>query len=198
MEEAELNAELRTELGTASARRLRTQKKVPGVIYGKGMNTLHISIKKADLDELITAGAKLVKVRVGEKEYDTIVQDIQTEPISGTPIHIDFHKVALTERVSVKVPIEILGEPKCPPTAGILEKHLDAVTIECVASAVPKSIVVDVRQMDIGDVFHIGDLALPDGVRVRDKEDEAVVSIVGTTAEKEAPASEEEEPEVVE
>jgi len=124
MEEAELNAEVRKEMGTASARRLRAQRKVPAVIYGKGMENVHITIKKDDVKTLLAGGVKLVKIRVDGKEYDTILQEVQVEPIGGGVLHIDFHKVELTERVSVEVPVEILGEPKCPPTAGVLEKHL--------------------------------------------------------------------------
>ena len=196
MEEAELNAEVRKEMGTASARRLRAQRKVPAVIYGKGMENVHITIKKDDVKTLLAGGVKLVKIRVDGKEYDTILQEVQVEPIGGGVLHIDFHKVELTERVSVEVPVEILGEPKCPPTAGVLEKHLDTVTVECMAADVPKSIVVDVRGMGVGDVVHISDLELPKGVKTLEKEDEVVVSIVRTTAEEEVPVEEEEEPEV--
>jgi len=195
MEEAELNAEARKEMGTASARRLRAQRKVPAVIYGKGMENVHISIERDDVKTLLAGGVKLVRIRVDGKAYDTILQEVQVEPIGGGVLHIDFHKVELTERVSVEVPVEILGEPKCPPTAGVLEKHLDTVTVECMAADVPKSIVVDVRGMGVGDAIHIGDLELPKGAKTLEKEDEVVVSIVRTTAEEELPV-EEEEPEV--
>lgn len=196
MEEAELNAELRKETGSVSARRLRSQKKVPAVVYGKGMENIHLAIKVDDVKSLLAGGVKLIKVRVDGDAYDTILQEVQLEPISGTVLHMDFHKVELTERVSVEVPIEILGEPKCPPTAGVLEKHLDAVMVECIAADVPKSVVVDVREMNVGDVIHVSDLELPKDVKTLDKGDEVVVSIVRTTPEEVEVSVEEEEPEV--
>ena len=197
MKEAEVNAQVREGLGTREAKRLRRQGFVPAVIYGKGMEPVHVALKVRDAERLLAEGARLVKVRVDGQEYDTVLQDVQYDHLNERILHLDFHKVELTERVRMTVLVELKGEPK---PGGVLEKHLDEVEIEAVAAKAPDKIVVDVSGLDFGDVVHIKDLQVPEGVKLLEEPDEVVVSLMAPTAEEEeAEEAEEEErePELV-
>ncbi|MCX7703070.1 MAG: 50S ribosomal protein L25 [Planctomycetota bacterium] len=202
MEKMELMAELRKHLGKADAKRLRRSKKIPAVVYGRGTQPIHITVLAEDVNTMLQKGVKLIELDVGGEKHHGVLQDVQIEPISGNVIHLDFHKVALSDKIHIEVPVEIFGQPKCLPSVGVLERHLDKVKVECLASDIPKSFIVDVRELDVGGMIKISDLKVPAGVRILEKAEEIVVSVTRAMFEEEKPVEAEvgevAEPEVVE
>ena len=199
MRKRELKAELRKELGTRAARRLRRQGLIPGVIYGRNIEPVHIVVKEKELKPLLESGSRFVSVSVGDAVYDAIVQDVHFDYLNERLLHVDLHRVLMTERVRMAVPLVFKGEPKCGPGGGIVERHLEELEVECVASKAPESIEVDLSALDVGDALHVGDLSLPEGVEAVVSADVAVVSVVAPKVEEETEVTEEEEhePEVV-
>jgi large subunit ribosomal protein L25 len=203
MEKIELKGTLRKALGTADAKRLRRDKQIPAVVYGKGTECLHIALKSDSVGKLLSSGSKLVELTIEGQKHNVVLQDIQREPISGAVIHIDFHKVELSDKIHIEVPIEIFGQPKCPPSAGTLDRHMDKIMVECLASAIPNKLVVDVRELDVGGIIRIQDLKLPEGVKTLAKPEDIIVSVTRVALEEEVkpvetPTAEVTEPEVIE
>jgi len=196
----ELKARLREELGTRAAKRLRRQGLIPGVIYGRGIEPVHIALKERELEPLLEGGVRFVSVSVGDTTYDAVVQDVHYDYLNERLLHIDLHRVLMTERIRIAVPLVFKGEPKCGPGGGTVEKHLEELEVECVASEAPESIEVDLSVLDVGKSLHVGDLSLPEGVEALMAADVAVVSVVASRVEEESEVAEEEEerePEVV-
>jgi len=201
VKKVELKAQLREKLGTRAAKRLRRQGLIPGVIYGRGIEPIHIALKERELEPLLEGGVRFVSVTVGDTTYDAVVQDVQYDYLNERLLHIDLHRVLMTERIRIAVPLVFKGEPKCGPGGGTVEKHLEELEVECLASQAPESIEVDLSDLDVGESLHVGDLSLPEGVEPLMAADVAVVSVVAPEVEEEAEATEEEEeerePEVV-
>ena len=195
MRKTELKAQLREELGTRAAKRLRRQGLIPGVIYGRDIEPIHIVLKERELKQLLEGGARFVSVSVGDATYDAVVQDVHYDYLNERFLHIDLHRVLMTERIRMAVPLVFKGEPKCGPGGGIVERHLEELEVECVASKAPENIEVDLSALDVGEALHVGDLILPEGVEAVMAADVAVVSVAAPRVAEETEVAEEEEEE---
>ena len=195
MRKTELKAQLREELGTRAAKRLRRQGLIPGVIYGRDIEPIHIVLKERELKQLLEGGARFVSVSVGDATYDAVVQDVHYDYLNERFLHIDLHRVLMTERIRMAVPLVFKGEPKCGPGGGIVERHLEELEVECVASKAPENIEVDLSALDVGEALHVGDLSLPEGVEAVMAADVAVVSVAAPRVAEETEVAEEEEEE---
>ena len=193
-----LTVELREGSGKSLARKLRAAGRIPGVLYGRGRQTVAVSLDPLGLERAIAASESglntLFDLEVpgnGEfKGWVVMLKELQREPVYGKLLHADLYEVHLTETVQVAVPLHVVGTAHGVSMGGILDQSLRELEIECLPRAIPGEIAVDVSALDIGDSVHVRDLALPEGVILHSDAELAVVSVV-------MPAKEEEpEPEV--
>jgi large subunit ribosomal protein L25 len=190
----ELNVELREKTGKGISRQLRSAGRIPGIVYGKGLEATAISIDQREL-------LKTVDIEGGENNLITlkgaagvdgavvIVADLLRDPLKGTPRHIDLHKVNMDEKVRVEVHIRLKGTAKGVKDGGMLEFVKHTVELECLPALIPAHIDVDVTALTIGHSIHVGELQLPANVRLLDDQKAAIVSVVGKGKE-ETPAAE--------
>jgi large subunit ribosomal protein L25 len=209
-----LTVKRRTARGSRPARRLRREGLVPGVVYGRGTEPLAISISQRELSRLLHARKgehALVTLRLqdlpapaashgeakragaqaggGAWEKPAIVQAVQHDPVNGCVTHVDFHAIVLTERLKVKVPLVLTGEPLgVKQEGGVLEHFLREVEVECLPTEIPASIEHDVSAMKIGDTVHVRDLLQPKHVRILSDPESVIASVQAPKAE--APAEE--------
>lgn len=197
MADSALDVEIRERKGKGVARQIRGAGKVPAVLYGRGKPSLAVSLDPRKLERVLRgsdAGLNtLIDLRfhAGEQsgERVVLVKEIQREPIRGAMLHVDFYEVDLTQTVSVEVPIHLVGKAKGVEFGGVVEHSLREVEIECLPRAIPDSFEADISGMDIGDVLHVRDLPLQEGVSLLSDPELAVV-LVATPAAEEAPAEE--------
>jgi len=191
--EVELPAETRKETGTRSARRLRKRGRLPAVVYGRSMEPHSLELEASAVEEVLHKGTRLVRIKAENAEYDAVIQQVQYDHLNDQVLHVDFHRVSLKEKITIRVPVETRGEPKAAPGTGILERHLDELEIECVAAEVPDRIEVDVSGLNVGDVIHVHDLDVGEGIKILHEMDEVVVSMMAPAVEAEEEAEEAEE-----
>lgn len=147
----------------------------------------------------------------GEDAQTTIIKDLQHHPIRGDVLHVDFHRISLTEKIVVEVAVEAVGTPVgVRDGGGVLERMLQRLEVECLPGEIPDRIEVDVNSMNIGDATHVSDLVLEGDTKIITDGDRSVFVVVPPTVareleeeeevEAEAEAEEEEarEPEVIE
>jgi large subunit ribosomal protein L25 len=167
MEQIELEVFLRAGKGKEAARRIRREGKIPAVLYGRRMETFHLSLKPEDLKKILTRGARentLIGLKVSGTESDQVgkpvvmLKDLQIHPISQSYLHADFYAVAMDEKVEVEVPIRLAGKPEGIKTGGILAQALRELRIRCLPSNIPEFVEVDVRGLNIGDSTHVRDI----------------------------------------
>lgn len=175
-----INAEIRTEAGKGPARRLRQQGKVPGIVYGTGVDELKVQVDANPLQKLLTtAGAGgLIDLNIDGETKVVLIRDIQREPNQGQLLHVDFHAVNLSQEVQTQVPLVIVGEESRPTDGGIIAPGLREVVVTCLPTAIPERIDVDVSGLGLGESLTVGDLQAPEGVVINTIPEEVVVSVM--------------------
>jgi large subunit ribosomal protein L25 len=183
--ETNLTAEVRQDTGKGAARRLRSSGRVPGILYGHGMEPVKLSISGQDLLHLFhTAGggSTLVDLKVDGSTHLVIPREIQRDHLHGRFIHIDFLAVRRDERITLGVEVHEVGEAPGIRAGGVIEHHLREIEIECLPKDVPETIPVDISNMEIGDLLRVGDIPAPPGVVFLTAEDTPVISVIQPAA----------------
>ncbi|WP_262700600.1 MULTISPECIES: 50S ribosomal protein L25/general stress protein Ctc [Streptomyces] len=188
MAEVKIPAKPRTEFGKGAARRTRAADRVPGVVYGHGVEPLHVTLPAHDLLMALKTPNVLIRLNVeGGKDELVIPKAVQRHPIKiGVLEHIDLLLVKKGEKVTVEVPI--LTEGDLAPGGNLLEHLLNALPVETEATHIPESVTVSIAGLDAGATIHAKDITLPAGTTLAVEEDAAVLQVVAAQAE--APAEE--------
>ena len=195
-----VQVEFREKLGTTYARRLRKSGRLPATIYGKGSDPVSVSVDEREIVTHLQAGNHVIELDNGDGSPATVlVKDLQFGYLGDNLIHVDFARVDLKQVVTIKMSLDIVGQPQNASAAGaVLEIPRPEIEIECMVKDIPESIRVDLSTVE--EVFTIGDLELPEGVKaVLDPERHiAHVTIVAEAEETEASEDgEEQSPEVI-
>ncbi|MGW7690397.1 50S ribosomal protein L25/general stress protein Ctc [Streptomyces asiaticus] len=188
MAEVKISAKPRTEFGKGAARRTRAADRVPGVVYGHGVEPLHVTLPAHDLLMALKNSNVLIRLDVeGGKDELVIPKAVQRHPIKiGVLEHVDLLLVQKGEKVTVEVPIHIEGD--LAPGGNLLEHLLNALPVETEATHIPESVTVSIAGLDAGATIHAKDITLPAGTTLAVEEDAAVLQVVAAQAE--APAEE--------
>ncbi|MBV5338816.1 MAG: 50S ribosomal protein L25 [Deltaproteobacteria bacterium] len=195
MQQKQMNIELRTKTGTGVSRRLRMADMVPGVVYGKGLDPVTVSVKSRDLQEAISGagGQNNLITFIGGGSLDqniAIVADIQRDPIKRTFKHVDLHRINPNEKLRVTVPVVISGSAIGVKEGGLLDQAHHELHIECLPGNIPDSITIDVTDLKVGESVHVSEITLPEGIVILDQPKIPVVSILGKAKEEEETAAE--------
>jgi large subunit ribosomal protein L25 len=187
MEKLKLKAKLRNETGKEINKKFRKEGSVPGVLYSPhDKKNLLLKAKREDLMKLLT-GQKhsLISLEIegGEKKVKrlAVIKDVQYNTLKKQLVHIDFYGVTLKEKLTLKIKLELIGEPVGVKEGGILEVGLREVEIECLPSQVPSLLQADISSLKIGDHLTIGEIDIPKGIKVLSELDTTVASVVPPT-----------------
>ncbi len=184
------------ELGTKASRRLRRDGSVPGVIYGVDIENRHVEVNKSDILAILRKSRRNDKFEVeveGKDKYEVIIKEIQWHPVTEDIRHIDFYKLTSGRTVTLNVPVVLKGESKGVKLGGDLYQPRKRIMIEALPEAIPNEIAVDISELDIGDVVHVFDLDIPEGIKVKSTKNFTVVAILGKSKEETEEETEEEE-----
>jgi large subunit ribosomal protein L25 len=196
-----LAVEERAERGTRTARRLRREGFVPGVIYGGGNgDAVPFKVGARELRHTLGDGSALFDVKVaGGKARPVIVKDQQFHPVREELLHIDLLEVRLDETIQSTVSIELQGVEEAPGVkeGGVLEHVARELNIEALPTDIPENVVVDVSGMEIAGTMHLSEIAAPPGVTFLDDPEETIIATVVVPTEIEEPEEVEEETELV-
>ncbi len=161
-----LKAQIREKTGSKSAELLRKKGRVPAVVYGHKEEPVAISLDGHNLIEGLRRASRVVDVQIDKKPQKMIIKDLQYDYLGKDIIHLDLMRVDVTETVRIEVPIELKGTAKGAQEGGIVESHTGHLEVECRVTDIPEIIVVSVKNMDIGDTLHAGEIELPEGVKL--------------------------------
>jgi large subunit ribosomal protein L25 len=179
--EVALQAEVRQERGKGPARRLRAAGKVPGTLYGRGIDAVAVKVDARELNHTLSTDAGLnvlIDLKVGSDTHLTLARSLDKHPIRGTILHVDFLKIARDVAITVDVPVHFDGEARGVKEGGVLEHHLWQLHVECLPGNVPERINIDVSNMDIGSIIRVADVHVPDGVTMLTPEEEIIVGCI--------------------
>jgi large subunit ribosomal protein L25 len=179
-------AEPRVARGTGGARATRREGRVPAVVYGDGKTPVAVSIEPRPLKlALDKTGffARLFDLEFGGETMRVLCRDVQFEPVTDTPVHVDFMRVSAASHISVEVPVRFVNLEQSPglKLGGVLNIVRHAIAVTCRADSIPAEILVDVAGSDIGSSFHFSNITLPEGVRSTIQRDFTIASIAAPT-----------------
>ena len=190
-----LSANSRDAVGKGAARTLRSQGQIPAVIYGHGREPQPLSLNARDLDKMlghIQAESTVIEVTVGGQTSKTLIREIQRHPIKRQILHVDFQALVAGEKVTVNIPIVLIGIPEgVRLEGGVLDQTLRELEIEVDPSNIPDHVELDVTNMVIGASLHVSDIKLPEGVEILEDPETSVAVLAAPRAViEEAPVAE--------
>jgi len=188
-----LKVEVREGTGKGVARKLRAAGRIPGILYGRAKDSVPLTLDPLVLERAIQkseAGVNtLFDLDMEGAEAGgrvVLVKDLQREPGAGFLLHADLYEVDLSQTVEVEIPIHLIGTPTgVSLEGGIMDHAHRELRIECLPRAIPDELTLDVSALAIGDSLHVSDIALPEGVELRDDLDISVVIVAAPRKEEE-------------
>lgn len=186
MKSVSLTAFSRSALQRRAVKKLRSQGRVPAVIYGRNKpQTLEINTK--EIETIIHHSASenlLLDLAVDGTKRLALVKEIQHHPLSRKILHIDLHEVAEGDKVTVEIPVEAVGEAVGVKSGGgVLEHVVFKIKVRATPRDLPEVINVDVSALEVGKAIHLGEIVLPPGVEALGKKDISVFSVAAPVAE---------------
>lgn len=186
MAEVRLQAKVRSDAGKGSARRTRAAGRVPGIVYGRGMDPISISVDRREFVTALLSDSGMNTLLDLEIDGDTtlaLTKELQRDPVRGTLLHADFVKVDRTVEVEVEVPVHVVGEAPGAREGGVLENPLFTVHVRSLPGDVPEAIDADVSGLNLGDSLRVADLAEGRAFTILDDPETVVASVVAPISE---------------
>src|SRR5688572_22331081 len=197
----EFPAEIRNDEGKGASRRLRRAGKVPAVIYGakedaQSIQFDHNTIWLATAHEWFYSS--ILDLKIGDKTQKALLRDMQRHPFKPQILHLDFQRVDENEAIKIRVPLHFVNEEKSPAgkTSGVIVSHaMTEIFVSTLPRNLPEFIEVDLSELNVGDIVHLSDIKLPEGVEIPElklgkEHDHAVVTAQEVREEEVAPAAE--------
>jgi len=192
MSENVLHAEVREATGKEFTKKLRKQGKVPGIFYTHDENPVPIILDEQDTMKILTSESGLIDFQIGTKrKRKVIIKETQTDPVKQSLLHVDVMGVRLKEKITVAVPVHIVGEAiGVKDQGGILHQYLREIEISCMPLDIPEHIEIDVSSLNIGDSVTIGSLSI-ENVEVSGDDEQPIVNVLTPTVIREKAVVEE-------
>jgi large subunit ribosomal protein L25 len=187
-QQVKLKAQKRTLLGRNAVKKIKEKGLVPAVIYGSQAEPMTLQIDARELTTVLAHASSehvLVELEIVDGSESThrlaLIQEVQHHPLKRALVHVDFHAVSATEKITSEVPIEAVGEALGVRTfGGLLEYSLRTLEVECFPQDLPDIVRIDVSNLNIGESLHVRDIQLPSGVEAITDDDLTVVSVVAS------------------
>ena len=189
-----LTANPRAQTGKGAARQIRFQKKVPAVIYGHGRPTQSLEVDAQTLEQALTGiepASTIIELTLEGKKARTLIREIQRHPVRPDIIHVDFYEIHADEKVTLKVPVHLVGTPDGVRNAGgVLDQVTREVEIEVLPEQIPDRVELDVTALIIGRSLHVRDLNIPNATILTQADLTIATVVPPRTEEVVAPAAE--------
>ncbi len=184
-ESSTLSLTTRAPEGSRSARRLRRDDQVPGVIYGGGDEPQHFAVDARILRNTLAKAGQVIEVSIDGSSTNVLIKDVQRHPVRGEAVHVDLLRVRMDVAIHATVPIEFHGSDEAPGVSegGIFNQELREVNIEALPGDIPDSIVHDVSGLVMNETVTLDVLTAPAGVRLLDDPETVIATITPPTLE---------------
>ena len=190
-----LDIEIRESVGKKSTKSIRRKGKIPSTLYFKGEEPESIAIDKIKLYQALKSDQRVYEVELkGESQY-VMVKAVQYHPVTDEIVHLDFMRVRRSEKMTISVPLVLIGKPIGVTEGGILSQSLNQIEISCFPTNVPEQIEVSIDHMGLNESISIADVSVDDEeIEILSASDISVASIITPVAEEEIAPADEDEP----
>ncbi|MGD9122548.1 MAG: 50S ribosomal protein L25, partial [Desulfobacterales bacterium] len=156
MEQINLEAQVRKTTGNGPARVLRREGRIPAILYGPKTDPIMLSIDNKEFEQIVkkaSIGSALLKLEIKNGQTDArsaMVKELQTHPVTGQFLHVDFYEVDLARKINAMVPVTVTGKSQGVEDGGILQIVRRELEVFCLPTAIPEAIEVDISELEIG------------------------------------------------
>jgi large subunit ribosomal protein L25 len=199
MNEFELSAERRADVGKGASRRLRRDGKVPAIVYGGDEEPMPVTLIQNEMNRRLENQAfysHVLTLKLGSETQSVVLKDIHRHPYKRQLLHVDLQRVSASRRLHMRVPLHFLNEDACAgrKAGGVIHRLATEVEVGCLPKDLPEFIAVDLAGVELGQGVRLSELVLPAGVElshpVSEETDRPVVMVARPHGGEEAPAAE--------
>ncbi|MDR4506813.1 MAG: 50S ribosomal protein L25 [Candidatus Brocadiaceae bacterium] len=184
MEILELNAEKRVLKKSRAAKKMRASGQIPAVLYGQNRESIMLCLKEDEFGRVLHSGSRMIRLAFGGIKETALMKEVQYHSLTDQVLHVDFSRIILEERVRLKVPILVFGEPVGVKDGGVLTPVMKEIEVECLPVDMPEKIKVNISELGLDKAIHVKELPALKGVRYLPDGDAVVVSIHRAVEEK--------------
>ncbi|MBP9733545.1 MAG: 50S ribosomal protein L25 [Candidatus Omnitrophica bacterium] len=175
MKQVSLSVEARTTSGKSANKVIRRAGNIPAVVYHHGEVSSSVTVVSKELDQILHSEAgqnALINLTVKDEPARkdprlVVLKEVQHHPVTGTPIHVDFQQISLTEKTRFVLPVILKGESVGVKTdGGVLEAPIREIAVRCLVTQLPEHIEIDITNLKLNDSIHMSDVKLPEGLEV--------------------------------
>jgi large subunit ribosomal protein L25 len=172
MENFEINAKVRTDIGKGASRRMRHAGIIPAIIYGAGKDPVSLSLSHNEINNNLSNESfysHILTVNIDGKSEKAVLKDLQRHPYKPSILHLDLQRVSDTEKLSLRVPLHFINEDNCvgvKQDGGKISHQMTEVEISCLPKDLPEFIEVDLANVKAGEIVHLSSLTLPENVEL--------------------------------
>lgn len=185
MSEVKLTAEARTEFGKGAARRLRRDHKVPAVLYGHGTQPVHVALPGHATMLALKHSNTLLELSIDGKTTLALPKDVQRNAVKGFIEHVDLLVVRRGEKVTVEIPLHLVGEAA---SGALVTTEVSTLSVEVEATHIPGAIEYDLAGAEVGTRVHAGEIPLPAGASLVGDPEALVIHVASSEAAAEQPS----------
>ena len=176
----------RTQIRTKGSKALRREGIVPGVLYYAGEANVNISVDKMVLFHALQSGQRIYEIEQKGDTQFTMIKELQYHPVTDEVIHIDLMRVRRSEKMTISVPLVLVGESDGVKEGGILSQAMNQIEISCFPTDVPENILLNIEDLEMNSSKSVADISLDnDDIEILSAQDINVVSIHMPAAEEE-------------
>ena len=204
MERLELQATIRNTVGNSPARSLRRSGQIPAVLYGPKTDPVLLAVSVKSLENVLKQGNAYqmilnLVIQNGKKiTKSAMIRELQTHPVTGSFIHIDFYEIDMKRKIKVMVPVVTTGQSVGVEQGGMLNIVRRELELLCLPGDIPEAIEIDISDLEIGDSIHVEEIPLGDDVELPADVNFTVVTVLSPKMEEEVVEEEEAELEAAE
>ncbi len=180
--EITLNVEVRAEKGTKKVlSTLRAESRIPAVVYGGEKAPISVALSEKEFMAARRKGGAnaILRLKHAKGEETVVVKELQRHPVTDRPVHADFQRISLTQKIEAKVPLNIVGEaPGVKTSGGMMSIDMRELRIKALPTAIPQHIDIDVSKLELHQGIAVKDLSLAEGIEVLDAAEATIIRIV--------------------
>jgi large subunit ribosomal protein L25 len=183
METLTVSVKKRNNVGTRATDQLRKEGMLPAVLYGHGEENIAFSLPYTTMEDCMRRNIRILKLDFGKKSDQVLIKDLQWDTFGNSLLHVDFMRVRMDEVVSMVVGVSSTGRAKGIDEGGSLDIGRNEITVKCLPTNIPDTLEFDVSDLGVGDVLHVKNLTLPEGVELDDDPEAVLASVTARVAE---------------
>jgi len=186
MSKGVIEADPRTTGTKGDLSRLRTEGRVPAILYGRGTEPMTVSVREKDVRAALRTGVRVLDLKVGGDSIGALLKDVAWDHLGEKLVHVDFQRLVKGDTIDIRVPLVFEGTPAGIKDGGVFNVVHDTIEVSCQPESVPDRLVVDVSALLMGDSVHLRDIKLPEGVEFVGEPGDVVAVVTHSDKEVEA------------